>query len=179
MNEKQTLAARPESGDQIAAEAELQLSFRDAMAQVAGPVTVITGEEGGVAHGTTVSAFMSLSVSPSMVLVSLNVTSALLDIVSRTGAFGVNILAKEQQAVATSFARKGADKFAGIDWRMDHGLPRIHGVAAWLACDVEHILEGGDHMILIGRVQDVTSAESDPLTYHNRVFGTHTPLSTE
>src|SRR5688572_16693232 len=119
MDANEMITALDDSTMQIAAEADLQLRFRDAMAQVAGPVTVITAADGARAHGTTVSAFMSLSMSPPMVLVSLNLSSALLDLVTETRTFGVNVLAAHQGAIALAFARKEDDKFAGIDWRLE------------------------------------------------------------
>ncbi|MFH9968999.1 flavin reductase family protein [Streptomyces mirabilis] len=154
---------------------DLSRMFRDAMAQVVTPVTVVTGIQEGVPHGTTVSAFASLSLSPPMVLVSLDRTSELLSIVGRSGRFGVNVLGSAHSDVALRFARKGgAAKFADTRWLLDHGLPRLPNALGWLACEIESMVDGGDHMVLLGKVLHADHCDGAPLTYHARSFGTHT-----
>jgi flavin reductase (DIM6/NTAB) family NADH-FMN oxidoreductase RutF len=151
--------------------------FRAAMGAVATPVAVVTAVEHGRPHGTTVSAFTSLSLDPPMLLVALNRDSALLSIVTRTRRFAVNILTAQQSGLALTFARKEGDRFAGVFWSEQHGLPRLERLSGWLACEVDRLVPGGDHVIAIGRV---TVAEHDaraPLTYHRRTFGTHLVLS--
>src|SRR5215475_4202167 len=105
--------------------AQLQGVFREAMAQVCTPVTVVTALSPDGAHGTTVSAFTSLSMDPPMVLVSLDRKSDLLALVSRTRRFGVNVLGSDQSAHAAAFARKGIGKGAGFEWDLRPGVPRI------------------------------------------------------
>ncbi len=103
------------------------------MASVCTPVAVITAMDGERAHGTTVSAFASLSMSPPSLLVSLDQGSELLGILRRTGVFGVNVLGQDQSGLASGFARKGSGKFAGVDWSLTDGLPRLAGVPGWFA----------------------------------------------
>ncbi|MFC9356041.1 flavin reductase family protein [Rhodococcus sp. NPDC057014] len=151
-------------------------AFRDAMAAVCTPVSVITAMEGDRPHGTTVSAFASLSVSPPMVLVALDSGSDLLEIIRSRRAFGVNILGTDQQGEALSFARKGLDKFEGVPWTLTGGSPRLPDICGWLACEVADFVPGGDHVIVLGNVLEAESNPRDPLTYHSRVFGTHRAL---
>jgi len=159
-----------------AALAETQ-PFRDAMASVCCPVTVVTAIEGARPHGTTVSAFSSLSLDPPLVLVALDRGSDLLAIVRRTRRFGVNLLAHGHDALALRFARKGAEKFDGVPWTEQDGLPRLAGDAGWLACEVENLLPGGDHVIVIGRVLASEPIAGAPLAYQNRRFGTHSEFA--
>lgn len=155
----------------------VQTAFREAMAVVCSPVAVITTRGQGLPYGTTVSAFTSLSMDPPMVLVSLDRRSELLEVVRDSGAFGVNILSSAQAAVAAHFARKGGTrKFADARWYDDSGLPRLPGVAGFLSCRVARLVEGGDHLVLLGDVVAADSTASTPLTYHNREFGTHVSL---
>lgn len=135
--------------------------FRTVMAAVCTPVSVITALDGDRPHGTTVSAFASLSLEPPMVLVALDLGSDLLALVRRTGRFGLNVLSAAQSGLAEVFARKGADKFAGVRWTDDGGLPRLDATAGWLACEVDTLVPG----------------ELPPLTYHRRLYGTHTALA--
>ena len=147
--------------------------FRAVMAGVATPVSVVTTLTGGHPHGTTVSAFASLSMAPPMVLVSLDRGSELLARLAPGGVFEVNVLGSDQAALALAFARKGSDKFTGVDWSDDGGAPRISGSPGWLACTVSRLVEGGDHVIVLGEVRRAATADGPPLTYHARTFGTH------
>lgn len=150
--------------------------FRAVMAQVCTPVTVVTAMDGDRPHGTTVSAFASLSISPPMVLVSLSARSDLLALVTAGGSLGVNVLGQHQVALAKTFARKGVDKFADVDWSLDYGLPRIAAAPGWLACAVDDLVEGGDHFVAFARVLRAAREPAPPLTYHERAFGTHTAI---
>ncbi|MEU4245325.1 flavin reductase family protein [Actinoplanes sp. NPDC026619] len=154
----------------------LAVGFRQVMAGVCTPVSVITAMDGERPHGTTVSAFTSLSMAPPMVLVSLDQSSALLAVLRATGRFGVNVLGSRQHTLASVFARKGDDKFDGVPWTLTHGVPRIADTPGWLACEVAQLVPGGDHVIALGTVTDADTLPADPLTYHFRAFGTHLPL---
>ncbi len=155
----------------------LQQAFREAMAGVATPVSVVTSIADDLPHGTTVSAFASLSMDPPMVLVALDRGSALLTVVTTSRRFGLNVLGSTQSALALAFAGKGgAAKFHGHTWEVDGGLPRLAGAPGWLACEVTDLVQGGDHVIVLGRVVAAESLVAGPLTYHGRVFGTHAVL---
>ncbi|HZZ54631.1 MAG TPA: flavin reductase family protein [Trebonia sp.] len=159
---------RPGNGPGVGAE-----TFRRAMASVCTPVSVVTAMAGDRPHGTTVSAFASLSLNPPMILVSLDKSSELLRHVRRTLIFGLNVLHTDQAALAAGFARKGDDKFNGISWMLERGVPRLDGCAAWLACSVERMVTGGDHTVVFGHVVSAAHAPASPLTYYQRRFGTH------
>jgi flavin reductase (DIM6/NTAB) family NADH-FMN oxidoreductase RutF len=151
--------------------------FRDVMAEVCTPVAVVTTVAGDRPRGTTVSAFASLSLSPPMVLVSLDQGSDLLGALRGGVRFGVNVLGSGQAVLAAAFARKGGDKFAGVDWELDAGAPRLSGSPGWLACRVDRLVGGGDHVIVLGEVLRAVSDGGPPLTYHARRFGTHQAMS--
>ncbi|SDF98513.1 NADH-FMN oxidoreductase RutF, flavin reductase (DIM6/NTAB) family [Sinosporangium album] len=145
------------------------------MARVCTPVCVATTLDRGRPHGTTVSAFTSLSMSPPMVLMALDRGSDLLALIRRTGRLGLNILAGGQSDLALCFARKGADKFADAEWSAESGAARLAGAAAWVGCAVSDLIDGGDHVIVLGTVLRAEAADAAPLTYHARTFGTHCP----
>ena len=153
----------------------LQHPFREVMASVCTPVAVVTAMTGDLPHGTTVSAFASLSLDPPMVLVALDRGSELLARLRRTGRFGLNVLSGAQSHLARTFAGKGgAARFAGVDWHADAGVPRIPGAGGFLACTVDELVEGGDHVVVLGSVLVAETVAVAPLTYHGRIFGTHT-----
>ncbi|CAN5192082.1 hypothetical protein BH09ACT12_BH09ACT12_01930 [soil metagenome] len=151
--------------------------FRDAMGNVAAPVSVVTTLQEGRPHGTTVSAFASLSMSPPMLMLALDRSSRLLGRLGIRSRVGVNILATDQRALALTFAGKAEEKFDGVDWVFDAKAPRLSGCHAWVALDIRQLVAAGDHVVVIG---DVVSAEAgkgrEPLTYHNRTFGSHAEI---
>ncbi|MDV7353670.1 flavin reductase family protein [Rhodococcus oxybenzonivorans] len=151
--------------------------FRDLMASVCTPVSVVTTVDRDRPHGTTVSAFASLSVDPPMILVALDRESALLALVREHRMLGLNVLSCEQAALAATFARKGDDKFDGVEWTLRAGVPHITGAAGWLAGEVSTLVDGGDHVVALVRVLELATGDGPPLTYHNRTFGTHSVLA--
>src|SRR5215475_2022293 len=126
--------------------------FRAVMAAVCTPVAVVTAMDGNRPHGTTVSAFASLSLRPPMVVIALDHGSDLLAYIRHEGRFGLNVLASHQHDIAQRFARKGHDKFAEVAWVSDSGVPRIAECAGWLACAVADSIVGGDHTLVLGTV---------------------------
>ena len=155
----------------------VQETFKDVMAHVATPVAVVTSMDGGLPFGTTVSAFTSLSMTPPMVLVSLDRGSETLELITASKKFGLNVLGSDQQGTALKFAKKGGiGKFHGVRWDVDHELPRITGAAGWIACHGAQFVDGGDHVVVLGNVVAAENNYSEPLTYHRRVFGTHSAL---
>lgn len=144
--------------------------FTAALGAVCTPVTVVTTVHGGRPHGTTVSSFCSLSLDPPMVLVSLDRSSELLELIGMSGRYGVNVLALEQSGIAQAFARKGRDKFEGVRHEIVAGLPRINGASVWLECRLDNLIDGGDHMIAIGLVERAMREPGEPLMYHERSF---------
>ncbi|MFB7089197.1 flavin reductase family protein [Streptomyces sp. NPDC056296] len=154
-------------------EALAQNRFRDVMAASPAPVTVVTTHGPDGPAGATVSAFMSLSLEPRLVVVALDRRSRVLSLVEATGSYGVNLLAANQSSLALRFARPGADRFQDTRWHHDHGLPRIEHTAGWLACDLAEVVDGGDHKMLVGAVTDVSCSPRPPLVYSHRQFGTH------
>lgn len=147
--------------------------FRDLMAGVCAPVTVVTTVRDGHPYGATVSSFASLSLNPPLITVAFDRRSAMLGHIRATNRFGVNLLGHDQAELATVFASKDVDRFANATWHDDHGLPRLDGAAGWVVCELQQAVEGGDHELLIGLVTASSRAELPPLVYAHRTFGTH------
>ncbi|WP_235214898.1 flavin reductase family protein [Rhodococcus opacus] len=149
--------------------------FRDLMARVCAPVTIVTTADADGPHGATASSFTSLSQEPPLITVAFDRRSALLQRIQCTGRFGINLLHHRQDDLAMLFATRGAgaDRFAGTSWRHDTGLPRINGAAGWAECELYDTVQGGDHLLLMGLVTKVDKADLPPLVYAERIFGTH------
>lgn len=149
-----------------------------AMARVPGPVTVVTTiDPDGVRWGFTANSFSSLSLDPPLVLVCLDKKASTHPAFLTARSFMVNILARDQGAVARRFATSGIDRFADGDMEPGElGLPGLPGSAARVACSMHRILDGGDHSILIGRVETARVSDRTPLVYVNRSFAEPAPL---
>ena len=148
-------------------------TFRAVLGKFVTGVTVITTRApSGVIAGVTVSSFNTLSLDPPLVLWSLALGAPSLLIFRASRRFAVNILAQDQRAIASQFARPSTDKFKGIVWveGLD-GVPLIAGAAAYVECVAEQRYPGGDHELMIGRVERASTTERTPLVYAQGNFG--------
>ena len=156
-------------------------TFLELMSGVCSPVTVVTAMTlDGRPHGTTVSSFASLSLDPPLVSFALGRASALLALLQPGDRAGVNILGAHQQGLASTFARQSAGpglKFDGVTWTIRAGLPYLPESAGWTAGRVERHVDGGDHVLLVVRVEEGEPTSAAPLVYARRVFGTHSLLA--
>lgn len=171
-------APEPSADQPLASDPITPEAFRAIMGTVTSQVTVVTTTVDAKPHGTTVSAFSSLSLDPPMVLVALDRDSRLLAHALRTRRIGINLLGHGQHHLAVAFAQKNDDKFADVAWSEWDGLPRLDGAPGWLACDVDRFVDGGDHVVLFARVRATATDEGRPLIYGQRLFGTHSELPT-
>jgi flavin reductase (DIM6/NTAB) family NADH-FMN oxidoreductase RutF/DNA-binding GntR family transcriptional regulator len=146
--------------------------FRDAISRFASGVTIITTHSGGQDHGTTASAVSSLSMDPPMLLICLNRSSATQAAIHEAGFFAVNVLGDEQTALAVQFARKGDEKFAGVDiMRQETGAPLLAQALAYFECRVVELATGGTHTVFLAEVVSAAAREGTPLTYFRGKFG--------
>lgn len=153
-------------------------AFRNAMAQFASGVTVVTTRDvDGVPWGFTASAFSSLSLDPPLVLVCLEKKADSHPAFERADQFAVSILAEHQGDTALRFATRGADKFGGLDMVEGEatGLPLVPDAMVHLECRIHDRLPGGDHTILIGEVLTARIEDKPPLLHYNRRFGAFQP----
>jgi flavin reductase (DIM6/NTAB) family NADH-FMN oxidoreductase RutF len=143
-------------------------AFREAMGQLPTGVTVVTAMTARGRSGATASAVGSLSLDPMLVLVCLDRGSRTLRSVQEAGRFGLNVLAADQEPVARQFATKRdeAGKWEGIQSSVRDEIPALSGAVLWVACDLQDVLMGGDHVILTGAVIDVEAGECQPLIHH-------------
>lgn len=139
--------------------------LRNALGSFATGVIVLTYESGGAYHGVTVNSFTSVSMDPPLVLVSMKRTSrALAYLLERP--FAINILCDEQLDTALHFAGKPQEANR-IDWVTDDGAPRINGSSAYFQCTPWAGYDGGDHVLVIGRVVSYGQQdEADPLLFY-------------
>ena len=145
--------------------------FEDAMAEVPSGVTVATCRNvRGEAYGVTLSSVTSLSLNPPMVLACFARNSMTLQALYPGVPFRLHVLAEGQEQLAYTFAGRGTDKFADVDWdRNAAGPPRLRHCAVAFLCRVAHVIPGGDHMIVTGTVFEIDMDDAcRSLVYHRR-----------
>jgi len=144
--------------------------FRETLGHYASGITIISGYDGQEPIGFTCQSFYSVSVDPPLVSFSVMLNSTSYPRIRATGKFAVNVLAQTQLGVSNQFACKGTDKWAGIDWGLSRNRsPVIDGSLMWLDCDLEAEYEAGDHYIVVGRVNEMSTPEwpqGEPLLYY-------------
>lgn len=142
-------------------------AFRQALGSFLTGVTVVTTRNAaGEMRGFTANSFSSVSLDPPLILVCIAKTASSYPVFSAADNFAVSILAAAQKDVSALFASKSPDKFAGADWHLGPaGSPVISGAAAWFDCSRHEVVEAGDHVIVIGRVEGFGSADAAPLGY--------------
>lgn len=144
--------------------------FRTAMSKFATGVTVITTEADGDVHGMTANAFMSVSLDPKLVLISIGNKAKMKNFIESSGVFAVNLLSNSQENVSKQFAGQINDETAA-QFTEFAGLPVIDQALASIACDVHDSSVQGDHTLFIGKVRDIVVTDADPLTFYSGKYG--------
>jgi len=141
--------------------------FRHACGRFATGVTIATVlDADGLPHGLTVNSFTSVSLSPPLISICLGHAVTVIDSFRESKYFGINVLADNQQALSDRFARKGQDRFEGLEWvRGENGAPLLPGVLAAIECVQRHRFSAGDHDIFVGEMLVSKVTEGEPLLY--------------
>ena len=143
--------------------------FRSALGCFPTGVCLVTtlGPE-GKPEGLTINSFSSVSLDPPMVLWSLARSASSAPVFRDAEYFAVNVLAKDDAALSTHFARSAPDKFAAFGERFVsgiHGIPLLQGAVATFECHSRHRYYGGDHIIVIGNVERYAWSEAASLIF--------------
>ncbi|MEH7247871.1 flavin reductase family protein [Neobacillus niacini] len=140
--------------------------FRTAMGKFATGVTVIATDVDGEVHGMTANAFMSVSLDPKLVVISIGEKARILEKIKQSQTFSVNILAANQQELSMIFAGQ-LKEHRDVEFDRLDGKPVLNGAVAQIACEVaaEHL--EGDHTLFIGRVTDIQLEDAEPLIFYS------------
>ena len=142
--------------------------FRDFMRHWPTGVAIVTtaGPDGPV--GCTVNALMSLSVDPPLLLASFCEDSRTLEVIRRTELFGASVLAAEQGELSERFCHCApAERFDGLELRVEHGVPLVEGAAAQIVCGVQELQRCADHVLVVGApVWQSVDTRRGPLLLH-------------
>lgn len=138
--------------------------FRNAMGSFATGVTVITTENEGEVTGMTANAFMSISLHPKLIAISIGENAKMLNRIKGSNKFAVNILAADQLKESMQFAGQLKEDYE-VKFETYKGLPIIEESLANITCDVHSEFVAGDHTIFIGHVTGVKLESKDPLLF--------------
>ena len=147
--------------------------FRRVLGQFATGVTIITAVDGDEPVGVAANSFTSVSLDPPLVLFCVGRDSTTWPRIERARKFAVNILGEHQEDLSQLFAKKGADRFGQVDWRIGvGGSPVLENVIAYLDCEFWAEYDGGDHIIVVGRVLDLgVDHDAGPLLFFQGKYG--------
>jgi flavin reductase (DIM6/NTAB) family NADH-FMN oxidoreductase RutF len=156
--------------------------FRRALGHFATGVTIVTyrpgagqfndtGEPaaGSDFRGATVNSFTSVSLDPPLVLVSLGKASKCAEALRPGRPFAVNVLHHGQRDLAMQFAGRPEDGFP-VDWEVRAGVPHLAGCAAFFRCVTRDVHDAGDHVLVVGLVEDFRAYGHPPLLFYRGGF---------
>ena len=146
--------------------------FRRTMTRIPTAVTVVTAEGPEGPSGLTANAVVSLSLEPPLMLACIDRGSRTLRAIGAAGRFGISVLGAGDEEIARAFATKAPqeEKWAGVSWRHEAGVPLLDDAVVRVACELEDVVAGGDHMIVTGAVLALSAAEGAPLVFYEGVY---------
>ena len=149
--------------------------FKSVMGRFATGVTVVTTRLGALRAGITVNAFSSLSLDPPLVLICIDHASRVHDVLIQAGIFAVNFLTDQQEDMARCFAGQSERRWEQFCDCGAHtvatGAPIFDESLGFVDCRLLDVFPGGDHSILVGRVEALGASEAAPLTYYRARYG--------
>jgi flavin reductase (DIM6/NTAB) family NADH-FMN oxidoreductase RutF len=146
-----------------------RIALRRTLGLFATGVTIITTRVGEQVHGMTANAFMSVSLEPPLVLISVDRRTKMCSLLHEGSTYGVSVLCESQSALSDRFAgRAGAEEVDGSEPRFEliHDTPLVGGALAGFVSKVVRSYWGGDHSLFLGRVEYARTGEGAPLLFH-------------
>lgn len=140
-------------------------TFRRALGRFVSGVTVVSAADDDGTHGITVSSFMSLSLRPPLIGVSIDHRARAFEVLSRVQRFGVSVLSHDQAHVSQWFAGMASADDAMPTWSTLDAAPVVQGAIASLTCTVHDRVVTGDHTLFVGRVEATRVDDARPLAY--------------
>ncbi len=151
--------------------------FRDALGRFTTGVTVVSCQTPDGPLGITANSFASLSLDPPLVLWSPAKMSRRFPAFEVAKHYAIHVLSSDQQSVCSGFARDGYD-FGPYDWATnENNVPLLNGCLARFECTQHAMHDGGDHVIIVGRVDAATIGDGQPLVFAKGSYGSFSELS--
>ena len=147
-------------------EGDPALAFRRTLGMFATGVTVLTTRVADQVHGMTANAFMSVSLRPPLVLISIDRRAKMGGLLHEGMHFGVSVLEARQTGLSDRFAGRIADDPPEATFEVVHETPLVEGALAHLVARVVRSYWGGDHSLFLGQVEFARYGEGRPLLFH-------------
>lgn len=146
-------------------------ALRDALGCFATGVTLVTIDVDGAGMGFVANSFSAVSLDPPLVLWSPSRASRRFRYFAKAQHFAIHILDRNAQGLIGRFGSNGAG-FEGLTAsRNDDGVPVLDGALARFDCQQHSTHDGGDHLIILGRVLRVSRCEGEPLIFSQGAYG--------
>jgi len=155
-----SLELHPEHGD------DPVIALRRTLGKFATGVTVVTTLEGEQVHGLTVNAFMSVSLEPPLVLVSIERRTKLCRMLDEGRSYGVSVLRESQSGLSDHFAHRAGEGVPEPRFELIRDTPLVEGALAHFVAAVVRCYWGGDHTLFLGHVLYARYGEGTPLLFH-------------
>lgn len=140
-------------------------AFRNACGKFATGITVVTVEVDGEIHGMTANAFMSVSLTPPLVVVSVDKKAHMHRLIAQSQRYAISVLAHDQEVHSNHFAgRKNEGFIPGFEQRA--GQPVLTNAIAYFVTSLYAAHDTGDHTLYIGQVEYFESSADDPVLYY-------------
>ena len=147
-------------------EGDPAVAFRRTLGMFATGVTVLTARVGEQVHGMTANAFMSVSLQPPLVLISIDRRARMGALLHEGTRFGVSVLEARQTGLSDRFAGRIANDPPEATFELVHETPLVEGALAHLVARVVRSYWGGDHSLFLGQVEFARYGEGRPLLFH-------------
>lgn len=148
--------------------------FRDTMGKFATGITIVSTEYKGEMVGMTVNAFMSVSLDPKLIAISIDENASMYTKLQESSQFGLSILKEEQKELSMIFSKQ-MEKDRSIPYIIQDSVPVIDGSIATLTCQVMDTAKAGDHLIFIAEVTNIQANEGDPILFYGGKYRTINP----
>lgn len=148
------------------------VALRQTLGMFATGVTVITTIVADQVHGMTANAFMSVSLEPPLVLISIDRRTKMCSLLHQDQRFAVSVLAADQHALSDRFAGRAAEGAPEPSFAIVHETPLVEGAAAQFVAHVARSYWGGDHSLFLGKVEYARRRpDARPLLFHGGQYG--------
>jgi flavin reductase (DIM6/NTAB) family NADH-FMN oxidoreductase RutF len=142
------------------------VALRRTLGMFATGVTVITTRVGDQVHGMTANAFMSVSLEPPLVLISVDRRTKMCALLHEGRTYGVSVLCETQSALSDRFAGRATPEDVEARFDIVHDTPLVEGALAHFVANINRSYWGGDHSLFLGRVEYARYGEGTPLLFH-------------
>ena len=138
--------------------------FRNACGKFATGIVVITTEHEGMVHGMTANGFMSVSLDPNLILISIDNNKRMHKLLKESKKYAISILAHHQERWSRHFAGSPQEDFA-VEFQDFHGAKVITDAVAYFETSIVSQHEEGDHTLFVGKVNHFECNEQDPILF--------------